>query len=85
MNSVVSLRVSDEEKQAWVAAAGSPRGLSRWLRQVANAAIATDQVSEREAGTPSPYSDPRPRSGCAVHDVFTPWCVDCQRERAAAG
>ncbi len=81
MNSVVSLRVSDEEKQAWIEAAGSPRSLSRWLRQVANAALDAEQVSEREAGASSPYPDSRPRSGCAVHEVFTPWCVECQRNR----
>lgn len=44
----VTLRVSDEELSAWLAVAGEPRKLSRWLRACANAAVESPEA----AGSP---------------------------------
>lgn len=40
----VSLRVTEEERAAWHAAAG-PRRLSEWLRSLANAAAETPEAA----------------------------------------
>jgi hypothetical protein len=39
----VSLRVSDEEREAWAKAAGGKRKLSAWIRAQANAAIPKEE------------------------------------------